>query len=328
MTAFPRTLLPPNIKASIGRRIAEAQREARRLGYDKILLPAVFLPALTIVCSIDYVLIRQLFIHLLADNPKEAPWAADVLALTTITILIGVHAVTGTARSERFTSSLRRTAQAGLAFVILGLGLMLASVLYRAGASSVMNNSLANAVDAFLGEATTNLPPVYQQIFESKFLPGIPILFVCGMAGLLAVSIYSGHVLVTAIYERGRGLWERGAFAKTLTKQLRVVREYEAKYDAAEQTYRRLRDVDPSALDRRVADDIVAAGLTALRPAEHLLAARELMPNADERLDALLAEYDKMPVVLRSINQGELKQRVEALRAILTRQHVLAAANT
>lgn len=316
-------LLTAHRWCAVSARDAEVRKAARKVPLY-MLFTGVMCLALFTAGAVDYVFLREVFEYLLSGEPNEAGyWSPNIMALSGLVAIFSFHALTFRRNTERFEGGISLLAAFSLAALMIGVGLILAAIVYVTGASSLTDTSLHDSVEVFVGEAVEESRSSFvQAFFKDHVLPVFPVIFAIGLGGVFVLSVYTAHRLLTGIHWLVVRIFEDRTAAKVSAERLARLRELDTAHHSLVQEFNKRTVLREEGHHLRHAEAIVATGLQGMRAGERLLSERKLNPSPTDQ-DKLIWQSEGLPEVLCNLDLGELERRVEALRETFTIENVL-----
>lgn len=317
---------------SANKRLLRDDQWARLAGYNRIaknnahwnalrVVQMILLGlALAVATIVDYILLLEAFSWILEDPLAAEHWNAEVLAAIGLVSVLAFHALCQRHRSARFERGLASAARTALAVFMLGVGLLLAGVVYSNGIGSLTTISSSSLVD-FINDGVDEIDVAsLSSMFEIYVLPVFPVIFAIGLGGTFIVSIYTAHVLLGSLDVLSRSYVEAAFTAKQSALLLNKLSDLEGIHGRLMRA-RNARLKANGGARKRHAEAVVTAGVVALRPAKKLIIARQL--QAEDSPTLIFDGIDGMSAVLQKMPLGELQAKVEAASQSIRYEQVL-----
>jgi len=211
----------------------EAQRSKHLRGTAKLpwttVLTLIFAAGFSFVSFIEWEIIYQVFDYLVGDSAET--WSPGLMACTGLIMIIGFHLH---AKDNPDNFSVRFVDKAAALLIpvyLVGMGLLVASVLYKDGLSEMIAPE-AQIVIGQISQAVEN--GVIDTIFANVTNPLAVLVSSLGIGGLAIMNIFVAHRLLTMITKNLNEMVTATQKAKETIKDHKIILRTQADYAALE----------------------------------------------------------------------------------------------
>ena len=261
-------LLTPQEQAQCAAKMGEIVKQARWIPFQIVLIGLLgFIQAA--VGYIEWELLLQVFKFLAGG--EEGYWSANVMACSGLLVIVGFHVLARQNPQHRAVVWISRIAGVLIPVYAVGVGLLLASILFSDGPSGMFADP--TSFSFFEAEAATESVRGnwLEWAFENLTNPLAVLIFSLAVGGLAILNLFLSHHLITAITHSMTSVYHRFTCALDARQNYAAVREAQKRFLELAHERREIALLDDEALAAEIAIEALAAIQEALSPHKCLL---------------------------------------------------------
>ncbi len=267
-------LFEPHEMAQLAKKVGEAEKQARWIPLRASFIGVLGLNQF-VLGFVEYELAFQIFDYVASD---ESYWSPHVMAFTGILMIIAFHVIASENPDHVAVRWVGRIAGLLIPVYAIGLGLLLAAILFSDGLSGMI--SVPGEFSLTVQEVTEAARGNWLEwLFEQVTNPLAITVFALAVGGLAVVNLHLSHHLINRIARGVTDLYYRHTRLTEVLDGYAVVQRSQRRYQELAHERETIARIDDEALATELATDTLAVMQEALSPHKCLLKDLEYAPD-------------------------------------------------
>ena len=259
------------------------------------------------VCAFEFEIFYRIFSYLAGEDSQF--WTPWVMGCSSMILVVAIHTLALRNQDHPVVRIIRRIASTLIPIYLLGIGLLLAAMIYHDGLGDLMNSE--DDFGTLLNELNTSPETDTQEgnwlipIMEHITVPLATLLFSIGIGALAIINVFVGHHAMSTVQQTVTRISQCLSAYRADKEDFALFRQAHQDYDALQEKIDHATMEDDDALRQAIASDTLFQIEQAIAPAHKVLT--QLTMDKSEKVSFIHQD---------NLNKTELEKFLKAIKTI------------